>query len=265
MKKIIYTIVLLIIIFFTNLLLYFFSESYREMIKDLKSDDRKITDEYILNNDLEAKETKKKKSFSFQEDKEKSWEEDFEDLKRKQEIKDKLKEKVKRKNESLKEDMKWDKIKELWNSLIDTKSFRDDLKEKTISFSKKQKTYIDSIKWFFKWYKLKANKQKDIIFKLTTEFPDERYLEYSSDNLTLYFFINTSYDKIFEIFDVLSYEDSFKINKTNSFWKRSFYLNRFKDDSYVRLVIEYKEFTFWLLIKKKYYNNVKSILHTKLR
>jgi hypothetical protein len=161
--------------------------------------------------------------------------------------------------------MKWDKIKELWNSLIDTKNFKEDLKEKTISFSKKQKTYIDTIKWFFKWYKLKRNKQKDIIFKITTEFPSERYLEYYSDNLSLYFFVNTSYDKVLEIFDVLSYEDSFKINQTNSFWKRSFYLNRFKDDWYVRLVVEYKEFTFWLLIKKKYYNNVRSILKTKLR
>ncbi len=275
MKKIIYTFVLLIIIFLLNLLLFFLNDSYKKMIYDLKHKNsekfwKNITDDYNVDKEILSKINKKiEENINENNNNEKinnNDDEFFENEAEKNNIKKELegkKEKsLEEKKEELRKQMQSDKIKEN-TEIIDSLKLEE--KEKTISYSKKEKANIDFIRWAFKWYKLKNQKEKNIIFNLSSEYPIDRYLEYYSPNLSLYFFINTSYEKVFEIFDVLSYEDSFKINKTDSFWNKSFYLNRFRDDWFIRLVIEYKKHTFWIQVKKEYYDNTKSILISKLR
>lgn len=99
------------------------------------------------------------------------------------------------------------------------------------------------------------------LFDMTTEYPDN-YLEYSSEDLTMYFFPTKSYDQIIDIFYAISQGLPFSLNKNDAFGEKSFYINISKDfqDEYVRLVVLYKKEVFWLKIKKDYYNDVKKSL-----
>ena len=100
------------------------------------------------------------------------------------------------------------------------------------------------------------------LFDITNEYPDN-YLEYYSRDLTLYFFPTKSYKDIYNIFSVLEYELPFKINETNTFWDKSFFinLNQDLDDNFIRIVISNKWIVFWLKIKKNEYNTIKEKLN----
>jgi len=113
----------------------------------------------------------------------------------------------------------------------------------------------------FKEFKLKKLELHPRLFDLTTEYPNE-YIEYYSEYLTLYFFWNEPYDKLKDIFNVLTYELPFSINEVNNFWNKSFYINLNKDfnDNQIRIVFLYKNRTFWLKVSKKLYSIVKEKL-----
>lgn len=99
------------------------------------------------------------------------------------------------------------------------------------------------------------------LFDMTTEYPDN-YLEYSSEDLTIYFFPTKTYEQVIDIFYAISQGLPFSLNKNDTFGEKSFYINISKDfeDEYVRLVVLYKKEVFWLKIKKDYYNDVKKSL-----
>ncbi len=120
--------------------------------------------------------------------------------------------------------------------------------------------YKDILKLFNK-YDLEPLKINTNLFDITNEYPDE-YFEYYSRDLTLYFFPTKTYDDILDIFDVLSLELPFKINKTNSFWEKSFYINLNSniDDSIVRLVIKSDNILVWLKFKRSEFSKIKKIL-----
>lgn len=117
------------------------------------------------------------------------------------------------------------------------------------------------ILWAFSGFTLENQTKHAALFDLTTEYPD-RYFEYFSSDLTLYFFPTKNYYDVKDIFTVLSYDMPFEINSVNNFWDKSFYINLDSDfdDGFVRLVVLYKNRVFWLKIKKVLYNDVKNLL-----
>lgn len=122
------------------------------------------------------------------------------------------------------------------------------------------KNYTDIVDLFSK-YKLEPLELNTNLFDITNEYPD-KYFEYYSRNLTLYLFPTKNYNEILDIFTVLETELPFKINETNNFWDKSFYINLNSDidDSIIRIVVENKWIVFWLKIKKNEYNSIKKIL-----
>ncbi len=247
MKKFVYAIIFILIWFVLNLLFFFFNDSYKKLIIGLKYDDKtEISDEYNPEKDNENldinKLNKEKIKTNFHEPEKNLDEIRMEDIE-KQIKQTKIQDKINSKKIS---DSSWEQ------------------KPKTIWFSVKEQANIDFIQWIFKKYKIKKVKSDDELFYLTTEYPNW-YLQYNGNHIILYFFENTDFDKNFEIFDALSYISSFKINKTDSFWEESFYINKIKKDWFVRLVIKYKNITFWLQVDKKYFNDIKTILLRKLR
>lgn len=99
------------------------------------------------------------------------------------------------------------------------------------------------------------------LFDLTTEYPDE-YLEFKSQDTSIYYFGNKKYSEVVDIFFAISQWLPFTINKSNTFWEQSFFINlnpEFNDDV-VRIVFESKKEVFWLKIKKDRYNAIKKSL-----
>ncbi len=62
------------------------------------------------------------------------------------------------------------------------------------------------------------------LFDLTTEYPDE-YLEFKSQDTSLYYFGNKKYEEVTDIFFAISQWLPFTINKSNTFWEKSFFIN----------------------------------------
>jgi UDP-galactopyranose mutase len=93
---------------------------------------------------------------------------------------------------------------------------------------------------------------------LTWEYPDE-YFEYYWKDINLYFFWNKLYSDLIDIFEVLTYELPFSINKVNNFWEKSFYINLNSgfEDEYVRVVLKKSNRIIWFKIKKQLYKKMK--------
>ncbi len=123
------------------------------------------------------------------------------------------------------------------------------------------KNYKDILYSFSKYRLVKLDLESNL-FDLTNEYPD-KYYEYYSPELTLYFFTTKNYEEVRDIMRVISYELPYKINEVNNFLDNSFYIN-LKDninDKNIRIVISIKNITFWLKIKKNSYNEIKKILN----
>ena len=78
----------------------------------------------------------------------------------------------------------------------------------------------------------------------------------------MYLFKNWTFDEIQIAYD-LNKDNSFpkfSINQTNSFWKRSFFINTLEDDGKAKLIIETNKLVIWFNIDKNYYNDLKNIL-----
>lgn len=101
------------------------------------------------------------------------------------------------------------------------------------------------------------------IFNITDEYPTE-YKTFTNENFELYLFNSWKFDDLYNLFDVLSKDQNvinkFSLNKSNNFWKQSFYINTKIDDWYARVVVSNWKILFWLKVKKWYYNVIKPIL-----
>ncbi len=113
----------------------------------------------------------------------------------------------------------------------------------------------------FELYNLQTVPMSEFLFSITSEYPDP-YLEWFSENLSLYSFPTKSFQDVYDIFDVLSFELPISLNRVNNFWSQSFFINMDEDwqDDVVRVVFEYQNKVFWLKIKKLQYNNVRDAL-----
>lgn len=115
----------------------------------------------------------------------------------------------------------------------------------------------------FWWENFQEKEYDDFfkIFSITDEFPG-KYLTYNTSNFEIYFFVESSYEELYSFFDIVSYDFPFSLNQTNSFWRRSFFINLDQWDDFVRLIIENEKKVFGLKIQKNYYNQVKQVLET---
>jgi len=239
MNKKIYIIFFILLWFILNIFFYIFSENYRYFMQSLKYDDNKykVDDRFKIKIPIKEENKKQDNETIFSWLKENFWE----NTKNKKQSKDKSEKKsIKNKKNNI-EEKKVEYIEK-----------REDLK-----LTKIENNILNN----FKKYKLKKVELHPRLFDLTDEYPD-KYFEYYSKNITLYFFGNKSYNEIKDIFDVLSYELPFKINEVNNFWQKSFYinLNPLFEDWYIRLVIKKSNRTFWIKIKKELYNKIKNNL-----
>lgn len=163
----------------------------------------------------------------------------------------------------LQEDFSWDNIwKNYFSGTISQIEKENENKNKNESDSKQEE--IKLWKWYqeildlFKEYDLKKVDINFNLFDLTNEYPDS-YYEFYSPKLTIYFFTTKNYSDLYDIFKVLEWP--FKINESNSFWEKSFFIN-FNSDlkDAVRIIIANKWIVFWIKVDKNEYENVKQKL-----
>ncbi len=221
-KYLLYIVLFLVSSFLLNILFYFVSPDYRNFLKDIKSDEK--TQSNLVKVDFKK------------------------DIKNKNIIDNTNNKKISIINDknNIKNIKSFTWVKVEYNSNIwpikETNIEREFLKR-------------------FKEYNLKKLELHPRLFGLTTEYPNE-YIEYYSEYLTVYMFWNEQYSKLKDIFKVLTYELPFSINEVNNFWTKSFYINlnnNFQDNQ-IRIVLLYKNRTFWLKIAKDVYPLVKAKL-----
>lgn len=240
MKKFNYFIFFIYFLFLLNLILFLFNDEYKDYLKSLKhqkDDFKTINDDYLLVfNEKDCNcpvcEVCKKCDES-----EKSLENKFLNQKNNDYS---VKNETSIKNE---ENLKLNEINEERNS-------------------SKYSDYVYSILSSFRnKYSLLEIKDydKNLLFDLTDEYPYE-YLIYTWNGIELYFFSNNDYNEIYEMFNYLKNDLKISLNENNAFWERSFFINKNLDDWYFRLCIYKNDILFWLKARKKYYNDIKSII-----
>ncbi len=138
--------------------------------------------------------------------------------------------------------------------------------EKQVTFQKNSSKYIGKVlSKFSEFYTLNEKKYDEYyqIFDITDEYPTN-YTTYSWDGLEIYFFTWAKFDDVYNMFDVLTsdqtIEKKFSLNKTWDFKKNSFFINLSVPDDFVRLVVDNWNILFWLKMKKSYYSDIKEIL-----
>lgn len=224
MRRLIVVLVTLIIFFITNLILFNFSEDYKFFIKKLKNPDSVI---YVKDSEL-------------------------------------LDEIDNKKGKNIINSITWSFINNTWVTTGNTwilNTWNIDSKNMTSTWQvilwKQYQNILDK----FSYYNLWKLELPWSLFDLTQEYPDD-YYEYYSKNLTLYFFVTKSYSEVLDVFQVLTYDLPFTINKTDSFWDSSFFINLkwSEKEWYIRIITSIKGFVFWLKFKKDQYDKIKEIL-----
>lgn len=222
-RKLLYFLFFIFFVFITNVFLYYQNEEYRDFVKKIKGEEIIVDDVYTWVY------TARPEDVEYKEEEEEitEWEMELGIIKE--------------------ESWTWEIVEE---------------KEEIVEEEKASMTSQDNaILKEFSFLQLKRVFNRRALFDLTEEYPDE-YFEYTNDETSIYFFVSRNYDDLVDIFNALSLELPFKLNKTDSFWTRSFFINLdsdFNDDN-VRLVVEYKKRVFWLKIKKSAYNQIKEVL-----
>jgi len=235
MDKKIYIIFFILIWFVLNIFFYLFSDNYRYFMQSLKYDKKeyKIDDKFKIKipDTKVEKENTNESIFSWLSDN--FWE----------------------------EEIKIDKnIKTEEKKVVENKE-----EKKSVFINSREKLKLTNIEnnilKNLKKYNLKQVELHSRLFDLTDEYPN-KYFEYYSKDITLYFFGNESYEDLKDIFEVLTYELPFKIKEVNNFWSKSFYinLNSLFEDDYIRIVIKKSNRTFWIKIKKELYSKIKNNL-----
>ena len=226
MRNAILFIIFLIFSFFINVVFYYISDDYRQFLKEIKTDSSISNIDNSLISPSKNNTPIKSNDFNNQDS---NIDDSFEI--------------VKPSNEN---DVIFNKI---------------DDKVQIKSSINLWKNYIEILEIFsnYDFQELELNTN---LFDITDEYPDN-YIEYYSRDLTLYFFPTKWYKEVYDIFSVLEFELPFKINETNNFWEKSFFINLNQDisDSFVRVVIIHKWVVFWLKIKKNEYNLIKEKLN----
>ena len=245
MNKKIYIMSLILVWFILNIFFYLLSDNYRYFLQSLKYDDvrdYKINDEFKIEIlDLKKDEVKPVKDNLF------SWLSDnfWEETK-------KIEPEITIKNSN-------DEI------AVEKKEDYEELEEKSEFINTREEIKLTNIEnnilQSFKSYDLKQVDLHPRLFDLTWEYPD-KYFEYYTKDINLYFFWNKSYSDLVDIFTVLTYELPFSVNEVNNFWNKSFYINLddLFEDEYIRIVLEKSNKTFWLKIKKQLYEQIKNDL-----
>lgn len=102
------------------------------------------------------------------------------------------------------------------------------------------------------------------LFGVSDEYAWEYDVYMIGWEIEIYFFSDTSYSELYDIFDYLSgiSNGGFTLNPVDNFWQKSFYLNTSNNDDKVRLLLDDGRIIFWLMMKKSYYNDIKNILLT---
>lgn len=224
MRNTILFIIFLIFSFIINICFYYLSEDYRNFLKNIKNDKYSSLD---LNNSFIDNINNETSSDEFADNK----------------INDNFE--IVKKNEE--------------NNIIFNKLENNKVKIKnSITLWKNYKEVLN----LFNSNSLQELELNTNLFDITDEYPDN-YLEYYSKDLTLYFFPTKNYSEVYDIFSILSSELPFKINETNNFWEKSFFINLNQDinDNFIRLVVSHNWVVFWLKIKKNEYNVVKENLN----
>lgn len=249
MNNKIYILFFILLWFILNIFFYLLSDNYRYFLQSLKSNNTKysVNDKFKIDVDSLVKENKIKEDESIF-----SWlAKDFSEENKKV---NKKKTKIKNTENQASLDNKEEEIK---NNKIEEKQVEFIQDKSIFAITKIEEEVLNK----FKKYNLKKVEFHNRLFGLTSEYPD-KYEEYYNQNFTLYLFWNKHYDELKDIFKVLTYELPISLNEVNNFWKKSFYinLNELFTDNYVRIILEYKNRTFWLKIKKDYYNKIKNNL-----
>lgn len=151
--------------------------------------------------------------------------------------------------------------------IVEDKKEELDKKEEKPEKDHEVKQEVKLWKWYqdilnmFSGYNLSKLDVNANLFDLTNEYPDE-YYEFYSPKFTLYFFTSKTYNQVYDIFSILQSELPFKVNPTNTFWDKSFFINFNKDvnDETIRIVVLKDWIVFWLKVKSDEYNNIKQIL-----
>lgn len=265
MWKIILTLSILITIFWLNLGFYYFNDDYRFFIKKIKNPESTIYTDNNINiddNNLKIDDNWVTPNLSLEISEETS---------------------INEVNETLENnwvtvsvstiDEKWsfwfwqDYTEHKTEELVNANSWELDT-ESDIEVEEVEKKVILSDIWEelldkFSSFKLTKAEIHSSLFDITTEYPDD-YIEYISKDFIFYYFPTRNYDTIVDIFEAISFDLPFSINKLNNFFWNSFYINIDEEvsDDFVRIVFDYKSNVFWLKIKKDSYNDVKTILDT---
>lgn len=220
MKKIVYSILILITAFLLNIWLYFYSENYSFFLKKMKYWDSMINKESLNITDDYSLPNKEACNC------------------------DNIK------PVSCEKTNTWKIISENVINNVWTLSSSWEINEFFTYFDKNTL----KIKWYDQYYQ---------IFGITDEYPTE-YITYNNENFEAYLFLSWKFDDIYNMFELLMTDktivNKFTLNKTNTFGKKSFFINTLKDDWKVKLVAYNWKILFWLNIKKSYYNNIKTIL-----
>jgi len=125
----------------------------------------------------------------------------------------------------------------------------------------KNKDYSQILNYFSKYNLSKKTYDPDYkMFYLTSEYFQE-YITYSWSWIDLYIYNNDSFLNIYNFFDEIKDDIWVNINKTNTFWNNSFFINKINKDWRIRLIIKYSYILIWLNIDKSYYEDIKKILN----
>lgn len=116
---------------------------------------------------------------------------------------------------------------------------------------------------YFSWAVEAKSVVENSLLSITEEYPDV-YTLYKWKDIDLYFFWKKSLDSMYDFFDVLSYDNPITTKKFKIYWNKSFFINLDKSDGNVRVIMEYKNHSFWLKIKKSQYNLVKDSILNKM-
>lgn len=226
MKKIIYGFLFLLIVFIINLVVYYTNADYQNFIKSIKYDET-------------AQKTDIDNVFFTDEEPQKQTEcicENNTNLEQKNENEDIF---------TSTENIESQNLQDLINSELQ-ESYSGVINE-TLELFWSGNLILKQYSWDYK------------IFWLTDEYP-KKYVTYLNKKYEIYMFLEDNYDNLYNLFTYLWNELSFEVNRTNSFWNRSFFINT-PDKNTVNIVIKHSNKLFWIKMDKKYYNEIKNILN----
>lgn len=160
----------------------------------------------------------------------------------------------------------WSNVIDIENELSDIEKIEDELEKQwdkiELEDVELELSLVDKdILSKFNYLDFKESDYVSSLFWITNEYPEE-YLEYSSSKIDILFFLDQDYKKIYDFFDIVSFDMPFSVKEVNNFWDKSFYINLDKSDNYVRIVFSKYNRTYWLKILESEYSNVKDILQT---